>query len=1858
MLVYWRGMDMLEISRVLCELIKEYIESFRQKNMEWRLIVPGLTRKISHEIHEYLRLHGIESYLVVGNETIPNQDNNWISPIGLTSKRIESFVAIASPGQLVHIQDSVLGSGGVIRDLPFGEEWPWIDDGNESFRFDGPVLERLLSSWCKNETEKEWLRNLILDGLVKSTISVSQRATLLLEEIIGGFTPELYPELGSDTCKKFLYHAGIPYDSEDLEDVKGFIKRTERLCQKIIEKCQKEENVREQAYMQVSTILENKKDEVSSYQESVDIFLDGLNNSSGRGILSFYACWGKPEKGVLIWERLDQSFLSEVFLVNERPEGKICRYDVLCNRGVISNDKRSVATFKGEILTFKVAYQVPKELLGKHAWKIELLQRGKMIDCVDINREEDEVELRFDTSSYEGSYKNRIVLKISLKADNETKEEKVLSLYICGEQKPVFAIVYPEFVVVNAVIISDNEPLRTGIDVKEPVHVYLLSNLCNDLKIRDMNNKEIPTIEENQGIWRTMYQADPSRDPNNMIEYTCWIGDYTICLSIEPRDIEKGEFTLEDEFRNRIAGISSGNVREILDMFSGKVKKPFLRLGKLNDMSRRRCLLARQMSSPSGWKPIVLDLLSPDFSIIGTVEDYIVRVGNINIDELIGIHLRDKEYKLLNSYCKARQIFIELISSNMEEVPEAEHPLYAMYPIYINEKATKIENLLIAYLKAYRDILDYIRLNINEMNWLQLFVLVYLDCVVHWGMGPLKNSIFLLGPWHPLVVAKRYMVQAALYERAIRLEEKNGKVFRELATLLDGIQGFRWILGVSADNIALEHLYVCATSDPGWHVAFKTNINALLNQVSVGNLDNLINEFRIKYDMFIKLSKNEVEEIPIISLNSYLKAFPSRRTIGIRIKNGYPDSYILKQVDKYLHDEEAPTTDGLKLPGGVHLYFARRIGELDNEIQWTNPSIQVHYYENDIDCFKEENVDIYMISPDQKLLFRNTLSSEITIPRGKGQESVFCESLHVITSGQDQVPRSFIIENEMYEPNEPSNSLGDLYKWLIGSIVNILGNCPSLMQNVSLPLRLDSQWAIVPGKDIDPAILVNYVRDGIERSLQERVLWDYRMSVGSKSNSFYILSNIPRSFVATVKSIFDREDLASEFIMNLGKIGVAVCGESLKSGKHSIGIIGMVVAVRLFFGIGSYETGPLMNSERQVSFLIPIDSFSSFFSNPGHSSDGDTRRSDLLAVCITLPDPVEQKIKISACSIETKFVSGTYNRTMANKALEQARNTAQQFRLLAENGLKPGSVPERLGLLSLLKFGLRLVSPSDRSLMSPWLGFEYQIYKAVLQGQYEYSTSKYQSVLVTTEKGLEGPAETMELQGDLWIRLNLDHWPGYRDTDKIKEIRRNLKEIFRMKTSNKEIDQLKQDEVEHIDEKGELKEKTPIIQPVDEHKKDSVIQHDQVNKINNDTQHVVTSKELPLRKIFIGVNDGRMPVYYDPQSPDDPLDNLNIMITGSSGKGKTQLLKYLVCKLREEGKNVLILDFKNDYASDKDFVKHNDTTSVFVSLDGLPYNPLIPYPITHPATGEQIIQCGQHIAGIASVLKQTYNLGVQQQVAVKNAIVDAFSSMGLSTGIIKYQSSLQFPDLNDVGTTLLNNYRTAYNRLDPLFTLDLFKAEHRDKSFHSLVSKSYILDLSLIPSEEIKNALAQIVVLSAHAYYNSQPQTGKIKQVLVFDEAHRVLKSDYILRLVRECRAYGVCVILSSQYPSDFSSEIAAAMATKIIHGNDANYEKVKSIVQLVGADGLETEISNLGRFEALFDNRHFTRTFIRTMNYPLYLLWSYINEQGEIRIDEMINIDGLDTNKLPLKNLVHQLELLGLVEVRGSKAVLLKQVM
>jgi DNA phosphorothioation-dependent restriction protein DptH len=200
------------------------------------------------------------------------------------------------------------------------------------------------------------------------------------------------------------------------------------------------------------------------------------------------------------------------------------------------------------------------------------------------------------------------------------------------------------------------------------------------------------------------------------------------------------------------------------------------------------------------------------------------------------------------------------------------------------------------------------------------------------------------------------------------------------------------------------------------------------------------------------------------------------------------------------------------------------------------------------------------------------------------------------------------------------------------------------------------------------------------------------------------------------------------------------------------------------------------------------------------------------------------------------------------------------------------------------------------------------------------------------------------------------------------------------------------------------------------------------------------------------------------------------------------------------------------------------------------------------------------------------------------------------------------------------------------------------------VGRSVVLDLSHIPSNEIKSTLAQLVVLSAHSYFNAQPHSGAIRQFLVFDEGHRVLRSAYMAAMARECRAYGVGIILSSQYPSDFPGDISASMATKVLHGNGRDLDRIRAIVNMIGYEGHEGEVANLEPFQGYIDNRHYPHTLLRTMNYPLYLAWSEIQETGAATREELSRVNGLDISRLSIANLVRQLERMGIAEERDGR--------
>ncbi|MEB2492932.1 hypothetical protein SOP93_17360 [Peribacillus frigoritolerans] len=232
---------------------------------------------------------------------------------------------------------------------------------------------------------------------------------------------------------------------------------------------------------------------------------------------------------------------------------------------------------------------------------------------------------------------------------------------------------------------------------------------------------------------------------------------------------------------------------------------------------------------------------------------------------------------------------------------------------------------------------------------------------------------------------------------------------------------------------------------------------------------------------------------------------------------------------------------------------------------------------------------------------------------------------------------------------------------------------------------------------------------------------------------------------------------------------------------------------------------------------------------------------------------------------------------------------------------------------------------------------------------------------------------------------------------------------------------------------------------------------------------------------------------------------------------------------------------------------------------------------------------------------------------------------------IPYSSDVTFPNLDSLDEILKNENEKAYNRMEPIFSLGLFASQYKDTSLKDLLDGSYIFNLSSIEHDMVKNAITKMVVINAHQYLNTLSHTQQLKNIFVFDEAHRILGENRILSLVRECRAYGMAVWLSSQYTTDFRDEITGSLETKIIHGNGNELEKIKDIKKTTSFSGSDEIVANLDLFDAIVSSGNYPNKLIKTISYPHLLILNSLSKRNihvteEIegvavsRKDEMIN--------------------------------------
>ncbi len=362
------------------------------------------------------------------------------------------------------------------------------------------------------------------------------------------------------------------------------------------------------------------------------------------------------------------------------------------------------------------------------------------------------------------------------------------------------------------------------------------------------------------------------------------------------------------------------------------------------------------------------------------------------------------------------------------------------------------------------------------------------------------------------------------------------------------------------------------------------------------------------------------------------------------------------------------------------------------------------------------------------------------------------------------------------------------------------------------------------------------------------------------------------------------------------------------------------------------------------------------------------------------------------------------------------------------------------------------------------------------------------------------------------------------------------------------------------------------------------------------------SRPRVLLGLAAGTYGAQREVWFDPQNPEQALSNPHISISGETGSGKTQATKAILHDFIPHGLPALILDFKDDY-SKADYAAAEGFTVHDASFGSLPFNPMVP-PVD-PQSGRA--NPTSHMHELAGMLQRIYKLGDQQAYQLREAMKETYAINGIGTKPFVPDASHQYLPFEAIRDVLVREEaNTLLGRLSPVFDLGLFSEGDAASSLNDLLATPTVIRLSQLPGDQVKNAVAEFFLMALYSFLIRREHPHKLERLLVLDEAWRLVNSPFLEPLMREGRAFGLGVIIATQFPRDLPDQIAGSTATRFFF-NQTKAEQVREIQRtLVGktsgqeADHLGSLVRGLAPLECVLQNIHY-RPWVKLKSIPYY---------------------------------------------------------
>lgn len=293
-------------------------------------------------------------------------------------------------------------------------------------------------------------------------------------------------------------------------------------------------------------------------------------------------------------------------------------------------------------------------------------------------------------------------------------------------------------------------------------------------------------------------------------------------------------------------------------------------------------------------------------------------------------------------------------------------------------------------------------------------------------------------------------------------------------------------------------------------------------------------------------------------------------------------------------------------------------------------------------------------------------------------------------------------------------------------------------------------------------------------------------------------------------------------------------------------------------------------------------------------------------------------------------------------------------------------------------------------------------------------------------------------------------------------------------------------------------------------------------------------------------------------------ENNHMIITGSSGTGKTQAAKQLISKALESGLNILVLDVHGEYTS-------LPATRVINPAEN-PVNLLARFGKSPAVRAEEV----------ADLIASAFRLGNVQKSVLQHMVIYAYKLFDKPkvTDLLDIASDPHAPEY-------LGFSKDVIRSLIPyLKTLSGLESDVKWLEPTELDRGLIVADLSKVESVSLQIIYLETLVNMLFNYRKSKPQPT----LVVVEEAHRFIakgRTSILTKLFREGRKFGVNVVAITQEP--YSLEPATLNNCGYVLALQLTEERATSTIARLIAGGNERYfrkirglLSELNKFECL----------------------------------------------------------------------------